>query len=77
MMCEYPQLKGLTGYKRGCRCTKCKQAHRIENLRYMPTKKANECFEGSMSTASIERWAAEVVARMTPMERMLVAGLDV
>jgi hypothetical protein len=77
MICEYPYVKGLTGYRRGCRCGRCKQQHRKQMLAYQDTKKANECFEGCMSSSSIERWAAEVLATMTPMERMLVAGLDV
>ncbi len=77
MICEHPYVQGLTGYRRGCRCTRCKQQHRKYELSYRDTKKQNECFDGCASRQSIEQWAAQVVAAMTPMERMLVAGLDV
>lgn len=77
MICQYPHVQGITGYRRGCRCRRCTQAQAQRNHEYRPIKKANECFEGGMSQASIDQWAQEIVATMRPSERRLLAELDI
>lgn len=73
MTCQYPDLASITGYNKGCRCGRCRQAMSIVNRR----SKKHQCFEGGMSQASIDRWAQDVAAAMLPSELRLLRELDI
>lgn len=70
--CRFPELAAITGYKRGCRCHACREAKRLSDRKYMPTRRDNECATGCMSSAAIDRWAAVAWRQMTSREQQAV-----